>query len=323
MTTDLPADVVAYVTDGAALGETRAENRRALDRWRIVPRSFVDVSAVATTRSLFGRDCALPLAIAPMAGQRMVHPDGELAMARAAARVGVPMILSLSSTVPVEDVGAVAGLDLWFQLYPFAEPDANRRIVGRAIAAGARVVVLTVDMPPPGRFAPLGSTVRLPPGVAYAHHDDEPLMSARIVWDDLADLVAWAGVPVVVKGVLDGRDARRAVELGAAGVVVSNHGGRVLDGMIGAADALAAIEPVGAPLFLDGGIATGVDVLRALALGADAALVGRTVLWALAAGGEEAVFAELGRILAEFERALAVAGVASAALVTAEHVRRQ
>lgn len=323
MRADLPADVVAYVTNGMATGETRDENRRALDRWRIMPTSFVDVSDVATTQSLLDRDAALPLAIAPMAGQRMVHPDGELAMARAAARAGVPMILSLSITVPVEDIGAVPGLDLWFQLYPFTDPEANRTIVARAVAAGARAVVLTVDMPPPGRQAPRLPAVVLPPGVAYAHHGADPVMSASIVWDDLVDLVGWAGVPVVVKGVLDGRAARRAVELGAAGVVVSNHGGRVLDGMIAAADALAAMGPLGAPRFLDGGIATGTDILRALALGAQAALVGRTVLWALAAGGESGVFDELSRIHAEFEQALAVAGATSPSQVTVDHVRRQ
>lgn len=322
MTAELPADVVAYVTDGAAAGETTAENRRALDRWRIVPRAFVDVSAVTTSCAIVGCDAAFPLAIAPMAGQRMVHPDGELAMARAAARAGVPMILSLSSTVAVEHVGAVDGLSLWFQLYPFADRALDRAVVARAVAAGAKAVVLTVDMPPLGRVAPLGRGVGLPPGVTYAHHDEAPAMRRRLVWDDLVDLVTWAGVPVVVKGVLREDDARRAVDAGAAAVVVSNHGGRVLDGMVGAADALAAIGPVGAPLLLDGGIASGLDVLRALALGAHAALVGRTALWALAAGGEDAVFAELQRIHAEFEHALAVAGAASPAAVTADHVRR-
>ena len=143
-----------------------------------------------------------------------------------------PWVKESSFSTRLTWLSAVSGLDLWFQLYPFADPDANRQIVDRAVAAGARVVVLTVDMPPPGRLAPLGSTVTLPPGVAYAHHGDDPLMSRRILWDDLADLVAWAGVPVVVKGVLDGQDARRTVELGAAGVVVSNHGGRQLAGQL-------------------------------------------------------------------------------------------
>lgn len=319
----LPAAVVAYIDDGGATGETRRENRGALDRWRLVPRAFVDVSSVTTSGVLLGAPVDLPVAIAPMAGQRMVHPDGEMAMARAAARAGVPMILSLSSTVAVEEIGAVDGLAMWFQLYPFADAAATDEIVARAIAAGARGIVVTVDMPPPGRLAALGRDVPLPSGVHYAHHGVAPEMSHRIVWEDLRALAEGAGRPVVVKGILHPDDARRAVELGAAGVVVSNHGGRVLDGIVGAADALAGMGSVGAPLLLDGGIATGVDIVRALALGADGVLAGRILLWALARGGEEAVFEELQRMAAELERALAVVGATAPSLVGAGHVQRR
>jgi 4-hydroxymandelate oxidase len=321
VTNGLPPDVVTYVADGLATGETRLANRRALDRWRIVPRVPADASTVTAETVLLGRPAALPLVIAPMAAQRLVDPRGELAMAHAAATAAVPLVLSLSSTVAVEDVGSVPGLDLWFQLYPFADPGLDREVVSRACAAGARVIVLTVDMPPPGRTAALGRGVVLPPGVTYAHHDDDPAPRARVTWDDVADLVDRADVPVVVKGVMDGDDARRAASLGAAAVIVSNHGGRVLDGVLGAADALADLGTIAVPVVLDGGIASGVDVFRAVALGATAAMVGRTLLWALAAGGEEAVGRELERIHAEFERALAVAGTASVAAVTRECVR--
>jgi 4-hydroxymandelate oxidase len=318
---DVPADVATYVADGLASGETRGANRRALDRWRIVPRVLNDVSAVTSVITLLGREAALPLVVAPMAAQRLVDPTGELAMARAAAAAGVPFVLSLSSTVPVEDIGSVPGIDLLFQLYPFADRDLDRQVVERACAAGARAIVLTVDLPPPGRSSSLGGGVSLPPGVAYAHHADDPMSRPRVTWDDLADLVGWAGVPVVVKGVMHGDDARRAASLGAAAVVVSNHGGRVLDGVLGAADALADLGPMPVPVLLDGGIASGVDVFRAVALGATAAMVGRTALWALAAGGEAAVRQELERIHVEFERALAVAGAGSVAAVGRECVR--
>ena len=325
---NLPDDVVRYITDGGAGGETTAENRRALDRWRLVPRVLVDVSAASTTTRLLDESATAPLVIAPMAGQRLVHPDGELAVARAAASVGIPMVLALSSTTAVEEIGAVADLDLWFQLYPFADPAANRDIIGRATAAGARVLVVTVDMPPPGRLPAIGSDVQLPPGVEYAHHGPNPQMSPRFTWSDLEGLVDSAGVPVVVKGVLHPADVRRAADCGVAAVIISNHGGRVHDGLLSAIDALADVTAVSSatdhpvpPLFVDGGIETGTDVVRALALGAQAVLLGRRVLWALAAGGETAVRAMLDECVAAVERAMTVIGVASVGEITRDHVR--
>jgi 4-hydroxymandelate oxidase len=328
----LPAAVVAYIKDGAASGETTAENRRALDRWRLMPRVLVDVSSVSTVTRLLGAEVAAPLVIAPMAAQRLLHPDGELAVARAAARVGIPMVLSLSSTVPVEQVGEVPGLDFWFQLYPFADSEANQQIIGRAIAAGARAIVVTVDMPPPGRIPALGSTVTLPPGVSYAHHGAAPPMSSDFDWSDLADLVSSSVVPVMVKGVLHTADVRRAVEHGAAAVVISNHGGRVHDGMVGAIDALAEVDVITArdpalastrpDLLLDGGIDSGADVVRAIALGASAVMLGRTVLWALADGGQDGVLVELERHLSSLERTMAVIGAPTVAAITRDHVRR-
>jgi 4-hydroxymandelate oxidase len=323
----LPDDVVRYVLDGGASGETTAENRRALDKWRLVPRVLADVSSVSTAARLLDVGVTAPLAIAPMAALRLVHPDGELAVARAAAAAGLPMVLALSSTTAVERIGAVDGVDLWFQLYPFADDGANRAVIERAVDAGARALVVTVDMPPPGRAPAIGSDVRLPPGVEYAHHDGDPAMSPRFVWSDLERLVDTLAVPVVVKGVLDRADVERAAECGAAAVVVSNHGGRVHDGLISAIDALDAITTDAAaaprlPLFVDGGIEPGADVVRALALGASAVLLGRRVLWALATGGEAGVGALLDEYIVALERSMAVIGAAQVGDIGREHVRR-
>lgn len=326
----LPADVLAYIRDGVATGDSSRENRRALDRWRLLPRVLQDVSAVTASTKILGIDAAGPLIIAPMAAHRLVHPDGELAVARAAAQVGIPMVLSLSSTTPVESIGAVAGIDLWFQLYPFADLAESRAVVHRAWAAGARVLVITVDVPPIDRSALPGSQLRLPHGVEYAHHASTPVMSTTFDWDELAEWVAWSPMPVVVKGVLHPSDVSRVQELGAVASVVSNHGGRLQDGLVSVIDALSALDrpavvldrdEVWGEVYADGAIETGADVARTIALGAHAALIGRPVLWALAAGGEDSVTRLLERLVAEVVAVCAVLGVPSPADITRDHVR--
>ncbi|WP_162941414.1 alpha-hydroxy acid oxidase [Desertimonas flava] len=319
-----------YLTEGTANGETDRHNRRALDALRVVPRVLELAAApvVSTAAHLLGRPVAAPLAIAPMAAQRLAHPDGELAVARAAARVGVPMVLSLSSTTPVETICDVAGLEVWFQVYPFADAGETDAVISRAIAAGASAVVLTVDLPPTGQTVAIGRAIELPPGAGYAHHGPAPAMATAFGWGDLARLIAAAEVPVLVKGITHPLDADRAVAAGAAGVIVSNHGGRVLDGLIAAIDALDDLDrhwrtpgTVACPRLVDGSIRTGVDVIRALALGAEGVLVGRTVLQALARGGEEAVFDRLSALVADVHHTLAVLGARSPAAVEREHVR--
>ena len=187
----------------------------------------------------------------------------------------------------------------------------------------------TVDMPPPGRTPVIGSEVQLPPGVEYVHHRLSPAMSERFIWSDLERLVTSAGVPVVVKGVLCQADVRRAADCGVAAVVISNHGGRVHDGLVGAIDAARRPlvgRPAGRrqmpPLFVDGGIESGADVVRALALGATGVLLGRRVLWTLAAGGEGAVRALLEQTVVALERAMAVIGAATLGDITRDDVRR-
>jgi len=325
-----PPDVFAYIRDGVATSESNRENRRALDRWRLLPRVLRDVSAATAATTILGVDATGPLIIAPMAAHRLVHPEGELAVARAAAHVGIPMVLSLSSTTPVESIGAVAGIDLWFQLYPFADLTESRAIVDRAWTAGARVLVVTVDMPPIDRSSLPGSQLTLPHGVEYAHHGLNPQMSTTFDWDDLGELISWSPIPVVVKGVLHPGDLSRAEQLGAVASVVSNHGGRIQDGLVSVIDALDALDrPDVAPgrdettveVYADGAIQTGADVARTIALGARASLIGRPILWALAAGGEESVRLLLERLVAEVVAVCAVLGVRSPSEITRDHVR--
>jgi len=240
------------------------------------------------------------------------------------------MVLSLSSTTTVESVGAVAGLDLWFQLYPFADLAESRAVVERAWTAGARVLVVTVDMPPIDRSSLPGSQLTLPLGVEYAHHGPNPLMSTTFDWDDLGELISWSPIPVVVKGIMHPSDMARAEELGAVASVVSNHGGRIQDGLVSVIDALDAFDRPNAPpgrdatqveVYADGAIECGADVARTIALGARAALIGRPILWALAAGGEESVRLLLERLVAEVVAVCAVLGVRSPSEITRDHVR--
>ena len=215
-----------------------------------------------------------------------------------------------------------------FQVYPFADPGETDAVIARAFAAGARAIVLTVDLPPPGPGAPIGRAVPLPPGVAYEHHGADPAMATSFGWADVDRLVAATPGPVLVKGVTHPLDADRAADGGAAGVVVSNHGGRVLDGLVATIDALDELdrhwtpEPPRCSRFVDGAIASGPDVVRALAFGADGVFVGRAVLRALARGGEEAVHDQLAALVADVGHALGVLGAVSPEHVGREHLRR-
>ncbi|MFC6090079.1 alpha-hydroxy acid oxidase [Saccharothrix lopnurensis] len=320
-------DVWDYIAGGSGEEVTLAANRAALDRVAVVPRALVDVSACDTGCELFGVPSALPLAVAPMAYQRLVHDGGERAAAAAAAAAGVPYVVSTLSSDPIEDVAAVGGTT-WFQLYWLRDREVVVKLLRRAEEAGCAAVVLTVDVPVLGRrlrdlrngFA-LPSWVkpvntdgevgeRVPGDSAIARHTSA-VFDPSLSWRDLEWIRAHTNLPLVVKGVLDARDAARAVDLGVRGVVVSNHGGRQLDGAVPSAVALPeVVAAVGGrcPVLLDSGVRSGVDVLRALALGAAAVLVGRPVLWGLAAGGERGVTAVLDVLRAEFETALRLAG---------------
>jgi len=281
---------------------------------------MTDVSTIDTAVEVLGRTWPWPIWICPTALQRMAHPDGELATARAAASRGITMTVSTSASTDIADVAAVGG-PRWFQVYLLADPGARRALIQRAADHGYEALVMTVDLQRLGRrerdirigfTLPEGVTV---PNVAWATGESPNDAAAAnfvetVTWDDL-EWLAGFGLPVIVKGILHPEDARLAIAHGAAGIVVSNHGGRQLDAAIASLDALPAIvEAVDGrvPVIMDGGIRRGTDALIALAMGATAVGIGRPVLWGLAVDGEAGVGRILDLITGELEQAMALAG---------------
>lgn len=330
----LPNDVWDFVDGGSGAELTLDDSLGAWRRARLVPRVLAGVTDPDPSCELLGVRSAAPFAIAPMAYQQLVHPDGEVAAARAAAAAGVPYVLSMMSGVPVERVTAT-GAKTWFQLYWLRDRGYLCEVLARAETAGCVGFMLTVDMPVMGRRTrDVRRGFALPAGLAPAHLPTTPdtyrsrpgesgvaaytaaAFEPAAGWDDLAWLVGRTGRPVAVKGLLDPDDADLAVRAGAATVVVSTHGGRQLDGAIAAVDAFPAVRDVVAGrsrLLLDSGVRGGVDVLKALALGADGVLVGRPALWGLAVAGCDGVTAVLGLLRTELVTAMALAGCADTA----------
>jgi 4-hydroxymandelate oxidase len=326
----LPLAVYDYVAGGADDELTLADNAAAWSRYRIRPHVLRDVSTVDLSTTLLGTQVGSPVHIAPVAYHRLLHDEGELATARGAAAAGSVFTLSTMATTSIEDVAAAAPDGLrWFQLYVHRDRGLTSWLVERAEAAGYRALVLTVDTPRIGSrrrdgvhgfVLPDGlelANVASYPGaqtsastVAYATASFDPALTPEAVsW-----LAGTSSLPVVVKGVLRGDDARTCVEAGASAVLVSNHGGRQLDGVVATADALREVaDAVGGDVdvYVDGGIRRGTDVLRALALGARAVFVGRPVSWALHDGGADGVAAVLDTLREETALAFALAGVAS------------
>jgi len=324
----LSADAYDYYRSGA-LGEwTLAENVAAWQRWAFVRRALVDVSDIDVSTTVLGTPVALPVLVAPTAFHRLATPDGEVATARAALTSGTVMVNSTLSTVSLEDVAAT-GVAGWFQLYVFADRGLTAELVHRAVAAGFAALVPTVDAPTIGiRYADQRNRFVLPDGMELANvaahlgasgsgtgsglRAFSAQFDQSLTWADVEWLVGLSGLPVVPKGIMTPADARRAVDAGASAVVVSNHGGRQLDGDPGTAEVVAGVvDEVGGEVevYVDGGIRRGTDVVRALALGARAVLVGRAVLWALAAGGQagvERMLALLGDEVADTLRQLGV-----------------
>jgi isopentenyl diphosphate isomerase/L-lactate dehydrogenase-like FMN-dependent dehydrogenase len=301
---------------------------------------LVDISQVTTATEVLGTESSMPLFVAPTAFQRTVHPEGEPAMARAASAVGTVMCLSTFATATIEEVAEAApGAPRWFQLYWSSDRGFVRDVVQRAAAARFGAIVLTVDLPRLGRrerdlltgfmvpeelpvpaFLALADAARAvsPEDISWAVDD-------TLTWRDLEWLRSVSPLPVLVKGVLTAEDAVLAVEAGVDGVVVSNHGGRQLDGVAASLDALPeVVEAAGDRLvvLMDGGIRRGADVVKALALGAQAVLAGRPPLWGLAAGGAEGAQQVLELLRAELELALALCGCTSPAEVSRAHVGR-
>jgi 4-hydroxymandelate oxidase len=325
----LDPGVYDYIAGGADAERTLADNLAAWSRLRLRPRVLRDVSRVSTATTLLGREVQAPLMVAPMAYHRMVHPDGEAASAAGAGAAGALYVLSTQATMSIEEVAAAApDAARWFQVYVVRDHGWTAELVARAAAAGYRALVLTVDVPLLGnRLRDLRNDFRLPTGLEPANAPPaSPGRQRELAVDVIAqagqfdpsltpETIGWlaerSGLPVVVKGVLRGDDAVACLDAGAAGVVVSNHGGRQLDTVVATADALAEVaEAVGnrAEVYVDGGIRRGTDVLKALALGARAALVGRPVLWGLAAGGAAGAGRVLSALAGELRLAMALCG---------------
>jgi len=327
-----------YFAGGAGDELTLRENVAAFERWQIRPRMLVDVDACSTAATVMGRELSMPVIVAPTAFHRLAHPDGEEATARAAAAAGTVMCLStLATATPTSVAEAAPSAPRWFQVYCLRDDGVTRALVDEAVAAGYEALVLTVDAPVAGRRerdVRTGFTV--PPGAApsltAAAGHTEPmdifeifsLVDPTLTWRDLERVASLSDLPLLVKGVMTAEDTRLACEHGADGVVVSNHGGRQLDGVPATIDVLAEVVEAAEErleVLVDGGVRRGGDVLKALALGASAVLVGRPVVWGLAAGGEEGARAVLEILRDELQLALKLAGCPSADHVTRAHVQ--
>jgi 4-hydroxymandelate oxidase len=309
----LPADVYDFYAGGAGDERTLAENLRAFDRWVLRPRVLRGMGTPDTSASVAGARIAMPILVAPWAFQRRAHPDGELATVRAAARAGTIAVISSTAADRLEEIASAAPQgSSWWQLYLYTDVGRSAELIGRVAASGFTAICWTVDLPVLGiRHRDTRSGFTVPVGLGQEELEYEPALT----WDHLGFIRDHApGLPVVVKGVLTAEDAVLAVEHGADGVVVSNHGGRQLDACPAGLDALPeVVEAVGdrIPVLMDGGVRRGTDVLTALALGASAVLIGRPAVWGLAAEGEEGVVGVLEILRAELENAMALTGCGS------------
>jgi 4-hydroxymandelate oxidase len=324
-----------FVRGWAGTGWTARNNLLAFRRWVFRPRVLVDVTEIDSGTTVLGTPVSVPILFAPTAMQRLAHPLGELATARAAKSLDTVQVLSSGSSVSLEDVAA-AGPKRWFQLDWLADRDVTQRLLDRAVAAGFGAIVLTVDSPIVGwREGAPGQLEAWPAGVEPANlpPGGSPFDWEPISWRSIRWLRAACPLPLVLKGIVRADDARLAVEHGADAIVVSNHGGRQIDGEIATLDALpgvvdalssAGAGPRGRPVevYMDGGVRRGTDVLKAIALGARAVLIGRPVQWGLAAGGEAGIVRMMELMSGEFRSALGLCGATRVTEVTRAMVTR-
>ncbi|PPK68356.1 alpha-hydroxy acid oxidase [Actinokineospora auranticolor] len=328
----LAADVAGYLNGGAGAEWTLRANESAYSAIPLRPRVLTDVERCATATTLLGADLAAPIGVAPMAYHRLFHPDGEIGTVRAAGAAGALFVASMFASTDLAEIAAAATGPLWLQLYWLRDRGAVLELVGRAAEAGYGALALTVDTPRVARrYRDLRSGFTLP-AHARAVNVDAALMATshvaeagtsaierhslerfdpRITWADLAWLRERTALPLVLKGILTAEDAELAVRHGVDGIIVSNHGGRQLDGVPATIDALPEVVDAvggGLPVLVDGGVRTGSDVLKALAVGADTVLVGRPVLWGLAHAGTEGAQDVLQTLREELEEAMALTG---------------
>jgi len=338
----LSSMVYDYYAGGAHDEITLRANREAFAEMTLRYRVLRDVTTRSTGSEIFGEKLSMPILVAPTAFHQLANEEGEVATARATARAGTIMTLSTLSTCSIEEVSAAAAGRLWFQLYVYRDREATRDLVARAEAAGALALVLTVDAQVWGvRERDVRNRFQLPPGLrmvnlATSGKGDFPdvegsglaayvntLFDPSLSWSDLEWLCSLTRLPVLIKGVVRGDDSAMAIDHGAAGVIVSNHGGRQLDTAPAPIRVLSeVVEAVGGRgvVLVDGGIRRGTDVAKAVALGAAAVLIGRPILWGLAHAGEEGVARVLEMIRAEFDLAMALCGARSVGELTADLV---
>ena len=326
----LPQGIYDYIAGGAEDEATLRGNREAYARYRFRFKVLTSADRPDLSHEVFGQRFTMPVHLAPTAIQRMAHPDGEAAAYRAASDAGIAYCLSTLSSVSMEDLAAAATGARWFQLYMHPERAVSAAFVERAVDAGFSAILLTVDLTKTGRRErDIRNEFSLPEGLSYANLDGrrreasaegpDPFAQnvnahtyAALGWHDLEWLLAKTSLPVIVKGVVRADDARRAVDAGARGLVVSNHGGRQLDYAIASLDALPeVVQAVGGevPVLLDGGIRRGTDVLKALCLGASGVLIGRPYLYALAVGGTDGVRGMLEMLREELALSMSLLGV--------------
>lgn len=331
---ELDQTAADYYASGAGDEITLHQNHAAYEKIGLKPRVLIDISKVDLTTTLFGQTVSMPIMVAPTAFHCMAHPDGEVATARAAGAVGAAMIISTLATCSIEEIAAEASGPLWFQLYYYKDRNATLSLIQRAEAAGCSAIALTVDAQIAGpREKDVRNRFRLPKGLKMKNlvssgaeqfpeeNKDSGLASyvtwqfdATMAWKDLDWLCSQTQLPILLKGVLHPEDARMAKDHGAAGLIVSNHGGRQLDTVPATIDALPDIVAAAddsLDVFIDGGIRRGTDVLKALALGAKAVGVGRPVIWGLAVNGDEGAKQVLAILRKDFELAMKLCGCTS------------
>jgi isopentenyl diphosphate isomerase/L-lactate dehydrogenase-like FMN-dependent dehydrogenase len=337
----LPQGTYDYIAGGTEDEAALRGNREAFARYRFMFKVLSSVEHPDLTGELLGHRFQMPVHLAPTAIQRMAHPDGELASYRAASDAGIAYCLSTLASASIEEVAAAATGARWFQLYMHPERAVTASFVERAVDAGYSAILLTVDTPKASRRErDIRNAFRPPEGVRYANLGGSMALGARpdavaqavnaqahpaLNWSDLEWLVAKTSLPVIVKGVVRADDARRAVDAGARGLVVSNHGGRQLDYAIASLDALpAVVEAVAGkvPVLLDGGVRRGTDVLKALCLGASGLLIGRPYLYALAAGGKDGVRGMLELLREEIALSMSLLGTRSLSELSQDLVTR-
>lgn len=331
----LAPNVWGYVSSGAADEVTVRENREAFDRIALRYRVLAGVEKRDLSVELLGTTIDFPVLIAPTGFHQLIHPDGEIGTARAAAAAGALMVVSTMSNVRLEEIKAATSQSMWFQLYVYKDRGITRSLVERATAAGYDAIQVTVDLPVLGRReADIRNCFGLPTHLRVANLEaagcdvlsapdgdsgiasyTTQMLDDSLRWKDIDWLCSLTDRPVLVKGLVRGDDALHALQHGVRGIVVSNHGGRQLDTSIATIRALPEVVDAVAgrvPIILDGGIRRGTDIVKALALGAKAVQIGRPVLWALAAGGQSGVRRMLELIRLEFDLAMALCGCTNA-----------